>query len=72
MKPKNKDSKQLLLNCREAAKTCSVHPKTWRNWHLRGLIPPPVWVGRSLFWRADEIAQWIEADCPKRNEWAWR
>ena len=72
MKKKNKDMERLLLNCREAATACCVDPKTWRNWHLRGLIPPPVPIGRSLFWRAEELAQWVKADCPKRDEWAYR
>jgi len=72
MKSKNKDLRRLLLNCREAAFTCGVDSKTWRNWHLRGLIPTPVFVGRSLFWRLEELVQWIEADCPKREEWAYR
>jgi len=72
MNPKNKDSKRLLLNCRDAAHSCGVSPKTWRNWHLRGLIPPPIRVGNSIFWRSDELAQWVEANCPKRDEWAYR
>jgi len=72
MNTKNKDSKRLLLNCRDAAYTCGVDPKTWRNWHLRGLIPPPVPIGRSLFWRAEELTQWVESNCPKRDEWAYR
>jgi predicted DNA-binding transcriptional regulator AlpA len=72
MNAKNKDSKRLLLNCRSAAYTCGVDPKTWRNWHLRGLIPPPVYVGNSLFWRADELTRWVEASCPKRDEWGYK
>jgi predicted DNA-binding transcriptional regulator AlpA len=72
MNPKSKDSKQLLLNCRDAAYSCGIDPKTWRNWHLRGLIPPPVYIGHSLFWRYEEIVRWVESDCPKRDEWAYR
>jgi len=72
MTPKNKDSKRLLLNCREAAYTCGIDSKTWRNWHLRGLTPPPVLVGHSLFWRTEELVQWVEEDCPKRDEWVYR
>jgi len=68
----NKRVKQLLLNCRDAAELCGVDPKTWRTWGLLGYTPKPLQVGRSLFWRADELVQWIGEGCPKRVDWLYR
>jgi predicted DNA-binding transcriptional regulator AlpA len=68
----NKRVKQLLLNCRDAAELCGVNPKTWRTWGLLGYTPMPLQIGKSLFWRADELIQWIGEGCPKRADWLYR
>ena len=68
----NKRVKQLLLNCRDAAELCGVNPKTWRTWGLLGYTPMPLYVGKSIFWRADELIQWISEGCPKRCDWLYR
>jgi len=62
---------QLLYDCMEAASACSVSSKTWRTWHVLGFIPLPVQVGKSLFWRKDELVKWTEAGCPRREEWTY-
>ena len=71
MKPM-KETRQLLLNGRKAADACGVSYKTWRMWHLVGYIPEPVMIGKSLFWRVDELVRWTEAKCPSRDEWTYR
>ncbi|MCL2303893.1 MAG: helix-turn-helix domain-containing protein [Planctomycetaceae bacterium] len=62
---------RLILKCSEAARLCGVDQKTWRLWYQQGYIPPPVRVGRSLFWRMNELVKWIEAGCPKYNRGAY-
>lgn len=37
-----------------------------------GIVPRPVRIGRSVFWRPEEVAAWIEAGCPDRKTWDQR
>ncbi|MCA9090575.1 MAG: sigma-70 family RNA polymerase sigma factor [Planctomycetaceae bacterium] len=62
-------SDPLLLTARKAASLCGKSLRTWRTWDAAGFIPQPVRIGRSTFWRADELKEWIAAGCPKRSVW---
>lgn len=62
-------SAPLLLTAAEAAALCHVSLRTWRAWDARGKIPPPVRIGRSVFWRPKELAAWVEEGCPDREMW---
>ncbi|MGQ9919136.1 MAG: helix-turn-helix transcriptional regulator [Bryobacteraceae bacterium] len=59
----------LLLKAPAASVLCSVSLRTWRAWDAAGRIPLPVRVGRSTFWRADELRAWVAAGCPDRETW---
>ncbi|MCA9028405.1 MAG: sigma-70 family RNA polymerase sigma factor [Planctomycetaceae bacterium] len=59
----------LLLTARKAAAMCGKSIRTWRTWDSAGFIPQPVRIGRSTFWRSDELKEWIEAGCPNRSAW---
>jgi predicted DNA-binding transcriptional regulator AlpA len=59
----------LLLRAVAAATVCSVSLRTWRAWDSAGRIPQPVRIGRSTFWRADELRAWVAAGCPDRRTW---
>ena len=71
-KSRTKMIKKLLLNSRDAAELSGVVPRTWRTWDRLGLNPQPVKIGRTLFWRAEELVQWIGEGCPKRDNWVYR
>ncbi len=62
-------SRSLLLKACEAAALCNISVRTWRSWDTAGRIPNPVRIGRSLLWRADELREWVEAGCPRRDVW---
>ena len=59
----------LLLTARKVAAMCGKSLRTWRTWDSAGFIPQPVRIGRSTFWRIDELKDWIAAGCPKRSVW---
>jgi hypothetical protein len=67
-----KEKSPFLYNARDAAKACGVSVRTWRTWDLLGYIPQPVKIGRSLFWRIEEMVLWIEAGCPHREQWTYQ
>ncbi len=69
---KRKKPNPFLYACNDAAHSCGVSSKTWRTWNLLGFTPKPIMIGKTFFWRVDELARWIEADCPKREEWHYR
>jgi predicted DNA-binding transcriptional regulator AlpA len=60
----------LLLRARDAARLCAVSLATWERWHAAGRCPAPVRIGKTVRWRADELAAWIELGCPDRKTWA--
>ncbi len=66
------DDMKLLLPAREAALVCGISLRTWRMWDSLGYTPQPVHIGRSLFWKYQELVAWIDAGCPKRDDWAYR
>ena len=61
----------LLLTAKQAAALCGKSLRTWRTWDAAGLVPMPVRISRSVLWRADELAAWINAGCPLREHWQW-
>ena len=62
----------LLLRASEAAELCSASVRTWRSWDAAGSIPSPIHIGRSAFWRLEELRAWIDAGCPRRDVWLAR
>ncbi|MBN2292320.1 MAG: helix-turn-helix domain-containing protein [Pirellulales bacterium] len=63
------DTSLLLLNAAQAAERFGCSVRTWRSWDRAGQTPPPVRIGRSLYWRPKELAAWVEAGCPNRATW---
>ena len=59
----------LLLKAAEAAERFGCSVRTWRTWDRAGHSPPPVRIGRSLYWRPNELSAWVEAGCPDRATW---
>lgn len=59
----------LLVTAKQAAAACGKSLRTWRTWDAAGRIPQPLRIGRSTMWRIDELRQWVNAGCPRRDEW---
>ena len=67
--PTASESEPALLTAEQAAAICGKSARTWRSWDAAGFVPRPIRIGRSTFWRAEELRSWIEAGCPRRKEW---
>ncbi len=63
---------RLLLRAPEAAALCGIRVRTWRTWDNSGKIPRPIRMGRSTYWRIDELRAWAAAGCPQRRDWETR
>jgi len=60
----------LLLDVHATARALGIPTKTVGNWNRSGRLPLPIRMGRrSLFWRADELAEWVRRGCPGRQRW---
>jgi len=59
----------LLLKASEASALCNTSVRTWRTWDAAGRIPRPIHIGRSVFWRPEELKAWVAAGCPDRQTW---
>ena len=66
------DARVLLVSARLAAEMCGKSLRTWRTWDAAGWIPRAVRIGRSTLWRAAELEFWVNAGCPRREEWEAR
>jgi len=62
----------LLVPAWQAAAMCSRSLRTWRSLDSAGKIPRAVMIGKSKFWRVDELRAWVAAGCPCRKEWEAR
>jgi excisionase family DNA binding protein len=60
----------LLIDSRTFARLLNVSYRTlYRLIDLKA-VPQPVHLGRIIRWRIDEVLEWIEADCPRQNNWS--
>ena len=49
-----------LISAPSLAKHWNARPDTLRKWGRDGLLPPPVKIGRSVFFRVDQLAEWLD------------
>jgi predicted DNA-binding transcriptional regulator AlpA len=62
-------NEQILLTSSQAVNLIGVSLRTWYAWDQIGKIPKPINIGKKLFWKKDELLAWIDAGCPKRDNW---
>ena len=60
-----------LLSAVDLARELGLTVRTIRRMDLDGRLPRAVRISRAVRWRRAEIAAWIRAGCPKREEWLW-
>lgn len=58
----------LLLSARDVARLLSVSVATVWRLESAGKVPKSIKVGGSTRWRYADIAAWIDAGCPGRDE----
>ncbi len=59
----------LLVAASELATLLGLSLRTVRRLDCSGKLPRPVRIGGAVRWRVEEIAAWLEADCPSRRQW---
>jgi predicted DNA-binding transcriptional regulator AlpA len=62
----------LLLTANQVAAMFGKSVRAWRAWDAEGVVPRPIRISRSTYWRHDEILAWIDAGCPRRQQWEAR
>lgn len=50
-----------LRTIEEFAEIAGVPVPTIRHWRIRGECPPAVRLGKRLYWKEQDILDWIEA-----------
>lgn len=58
-----------LLTASDLAKRLRISIRQVRKLHSEALMPAPLKLGRSVRWRAAELAEWLSAGAPSRAEW---
>ena len=59
----------FLLRAAQAAARCNMSLRSWRARDATGSIPRAIRIGRSTFWRPEELKAWVAAGCPDRVTW---
>ncbi len=54
-----------LLSAAEAAEVAGVAKRSWWRYVSSGKAPAPVRLGGAVRWRRSELAEWIQAGCPR-------
>jgi prophage regulatory protein len=67
--PRIESLPSFVLTAADAAALFRKSARTWRTWHAYGKVPAPVCIGRSQYWRLDELKAWVAAGCPDRETW---
>ena len=57
----------VLLTVRDVAAALKVSPRQVWKLSSSGRLPTPVRLSRSVRWRANDIARWVELGCPARE-----
>ncbi len=64
-----KRRRPLLLRRPAAAALVGVSVPTWDRLTAAGRNPAPLRLGGGTFWRRGELAAWVRAGCPVRDQW---
>ena len=59
----------MLLDAVQVGQVLSVSEKMVRKLDATGRLPVPVNLGRCVRWRRQELAAWVQAGCPPRDQW---
>jgi excisionase family DNA binding protein len=59
------DHLRELLTAKEAAEVAGVAKRSWWRYVSSGKAPAPVRLGGAVRWRRSELAEWIQAGCPR-------
>jgi predicted DNA-binding transcriptional regulator AlpA len=54
-----------LLTAAESAEVAGVAKRSWWRYVSSGKAPAPVRLGGAVRWRRSELAEWIQAGCPR-------
>jgi prophage regulatory protein len=59
------DHLRELLTASESAEMAGVAKRSWWRYVSSGKAPAPVRLGGAVRWRRSELANWIQAGCPR-------
>ena len=60
-----------LIDTKAVARLLHVSRRTLARFVSEGALPDPIRIGGTIVrWRAEEVREWIECDCPGREEWS--
>lgn len=64
------DVNLLLANATHVAAMLDVSERLVRQMDASGRLGPvPILLGRRKLWSVGELAQWVRAGCPQRQQW---
>lgn len=61
-------AEDFLIDAKAAAKLCAVSRPMFYKLNSQGIVPEPIFDGRTLRWSCQEIVDWIVAGCPNSGE----
>lgn len=66
----NDNPTALLLNAEQAAGLLGIGERFFWSMHSSGELGPlPIRLGKRTLWSRFELTAWVQARCPRREEW---
>jgi len=63
-------NERLLIGTKQAAAMLSIGRSHFYGLHSSGRLGPmPIKLGKRSLWDRKELAKWVSAGCPSRQEW---
>jgi len=68
-KKTSKSQEVLFVSAKELSLMLGISVR--QIWRLRatGQLPKPIYLGSSVKWKINEIAEWVESNCPDLETW---
>jgi hypothetical protein len=63
---------RLLLSPQGVWQLLSIGKTKFYEWKRAMLLPAPVEIDGTEFYRRDELVAWVHAGAPCQDEWRWR
>ncbi len=61
----------LLIDTKQVAKLLNVSDRTVFGMNKDGRMPRSVKIGSAVRWNREELQAWVNAGCPRRDDWTW-
>jgi len=68
----NNSGQKFLVDSKEAARLCSISPKTFYSLDQTGAVPQSIRLKSCRRWSVEQLKIWCVSNCPARDSVEWQ